>query len=205
MNKAVLVALVSILAVGCLLFTPLRGAEQRQPEAYVVIVGISNYADKQIKPRPFAEDDAKALYDLFTNKDYVGADADHIRLLLGEQDAKRNSQTATHADIIKALHWLATSARRDDLAIFVFLGQGSSLGETGDRVCYFASDSTLKGRAKDAVAAVEIGQELDKLKSQRFCAFVDVNFKGYAPGKDTIPEPTLDKQPYKEFPRTRER
>ena len=199
MNKAVLAALIGILAVATLLFAPLRGAEKKPPETYVVIVGISNYADKQIKPRLRAEDDARAWYDLFTNKDYMGADAEHMRLLLGEPDGKRDSQKATHENIIKGLHWLAANARRDDLAIFVFLGQGGSLGETGDRVCYFASDSTLKGRAKDAVAAAEIGQELDKLKSQRFCAFVDVNFKGYDPGKDPIPEPTLDKAPYKEF------
>ena len=72
-----------------LLALPLR-ADQSKAETdkssqpYVVMVGISTYADKQIKPRPHAEEDAKALFDLFTDKKYLGVDAEHSRLLLGD-------------------------------------------------------------------------------------------------------------------------
>ena len=58
---------------------------------------VSQYEDQQIKPRPHAEADAQALYDLFTNKDYLGVDADHIRLLLGSPDQQRKSQPAQPA------------------------------------------------------------------------------------------------------------
>ena len=58
-------------------------ADQAKPKAspsqtYAVLVGISEYADQQIKPRPHAEADVKALYDLFTNKDYLGLDDQHL-------------------------------------------------------------------------------------------------------------------------------
>ena len=78
---------------GLLLVLPLLGvtarAEDNSPQSYVVLIGISDYADKQIKPRPMAENDAKALYDLFTNKSFLGVEEDHVRLLLGKPDEKR--------------------------------------------------------------------------------------------------------------------
>jgi C-terminal peptidase prc len=180
---------------------PARAAEQAQStKAYVVLVGVSTYADKQITPRPHAEDDVKALYDLFTAKEYLGVGKDHIRLLLGgDADAKRNSTPATKENILKAAKWIETEAKPEDLVIFTFIGQGGTLGEKGDRLCYFASDSTVKDRDKNAVAAAEIGQEIDKLKSQHFCVFLDVNFKGFTLEKGSAPEPVLGEAPFREF------
>jgi carboxyl-terminal processing protease len=170
------------------------------PKAYIVLVGISNYADKQINPRPHAVEDVQALYDLFTKPQFLGVDKDHIRLLLGgSEDAARSSQPATHENILKAIKWVAAEAKPDDLVIFTFIGQGGTLGEKGDRLCYFASDSTVKDRQKNAVAAAEIGQDLEKLKSQKFCAFLDVNFKGFTPETGSAAQPTLGEAPYKEF------
>ena len=44
-------------------------AAEVTPQTYVVLVGISQYADQQVQPRPHAEADAKALYELFTSKE----------------------------------------------------------------------------------------------------------------------------------------
>src|SRR5262249_45342178 len=131
----------------------------KQPGAYVILVGVDSYADTQIKPRKHAEADALALYDVFTSKDYLGVNADHVRLLLGKPDEKRKSQPATHENVLKALTWGATNATKDDLVIFAFFGEGAPLG---DRTCYFCTDSTFKGRAKNALAAAEIEHELAK-------------------------------------------
>jgi C-terminal peptidase prc len=152
-----------------------------EPQAYVVLVGIDKYADAAIKPRQHAEADAKALYDLFTNKEYLGVPGDRIRLLLGSEDAKRKSQPATHANVVKALQWLAEKAGKDDLVIFGFFGEGAP---HGDQTCYLCSDSTVKGRAKDALIPAEISHEINRIKSQQFCAFIDVNFKGFDGGKN---------------------
>jgi carboxyl-terminal processing protease len=196
----------AVFVVG-LLALPLRAEEFKAPrpavragaQPYVVLVGVSNYEDKQIKARPHAEDDAKALYDLFTAKKYLGADAEHSRLLLGDSAKVPGSEPATRANILKALHWIADNAQANDLVIFGFFGEGGPLGEHGDHRCYFAADSTFKGRKKDAVADSEVGEALKHLKSQRFCVLLDVNFKGFTTDDKKITEPTLGSNPYKEF------
>lgn len=198
MTKAKWTGLLTGLVLALVIALPAWAAEA-SPQTYVVLVGISQYGDPQIKPRPHAETDAKALYDLFTNKDYLGVDADHIRLLLGSPDAERKSIPATRDNILKALHWIGTKTKRDDLVLFAFIGQGAPIGSSGSRLSYLAADSTLKDRATSSVAASDIEQELDPLQSEHFCAFLDVNFRGFKHGPETIPEPTLDTTPFREF------
>src|SRR5262245_11762209 len=98
MCKALTSSVLSVLLVG-LAVLPLRAAEDKKdengkPHPYIVLVGINEYADKQILPRPHAEQDAKALYDIFTSKDYLGVDADNVKLLLGKADENRKSEPA---------------------------------------------------------------------------------------------------------------
>jgi carboxyl-terminal processing protease len=173
---------------------PVRAVEE-PVQPYVVLVGINKYADKQILPRTSAEADAQALYDVLTSKDYLGVDAKHVRLLLGSEDEKRGAEIATRANVLKALTWLSKSAGKNDLAIFAYFGQGAPLGE---RAVYFTTDSTFKNRAKDAVASGDIENELDTLKSQKFVAFLDVNFLGFNVGKQDKPDPDL-RNFYREF------
>ena len=181
-----------------LLHTPaLRAVEAQPSQPRVVIVGIGKYADKQIKARKHAAADAQALYDLCTDKQYLGADPKNVRLLLGQPDDKRPSEPATRKNILAALEWLAKTAKPDDLTLFVFIGEGGPLGAKSERRCYFASDSTLKDRSKTAIAAADIAERLQKLKSRHFCAFLDVDFKGFVDPK--IAFPTLGSMPYREF------
>jgi C-terminal peptidase prc len=199
MTKAVTFRWFAVVVAALALALSARAADDRKPQTYVVLIGISDYADKQIKARPHAEDDVKALCDVLTNKDYLGVGEKNIRLLLGSEDKKRNSQPATRENILKALNWLSTEAKPNDLVILTFVGEGGPLGDSGDRRCYFASDSTFKGRDKDALAATEVGDALKNLKSERFCTFLDVNFKGYSGEAPGVGEPTLGPNPYKEF------
>ena len=200
MTKALSTRLLGALLAGLALAVPVRAEGKRAPTSYVVLVGVGNYADKQIKPRPHAEDDAKALYDLFRNKDYLGTPADHVKLLLGGEDAGRHAEKATHANILKALQDVAKEALPNDLVVFGFFGEGGPLGTSGDHRCYFAADSTFKGRDKDAVAEGEVADALKNLKSRRFCALLDVDFKGFTvPEGIKIAEISLGTTPYKEF------
>jgi C-terminal peptidase prc len=200
MTKAMLTRSLGAALAALVLALPVWADEApKASQPYVVVVGISNYPDKQIKPRPHAEDDAKALYDLFTNEKYLGVDAKHVRLLLGSDDPARKSQPATRDNILDALHWVSSKAKTNDLVIFAFFGEGGPLGESGDRRCYFAANSTFKGRDKDAVASAEIGDALKDLKSQRLCVLLDVDFKGFDAAGQAIAEPALGTTPYKEF------
>jgi C-terminal peptidase prc len=194
MTRKTLIGFAASLILVCLAYSPSFGEESKlQP--CVVLVGINHYQDKQILARPHAEADAQALYDLLTDKQYLGVPADHVRLLLGDADAKRGSEPATHANILKALTWASTTAGKNDPVIVAIFAQGAPLG---DRFCYFATDSTFKDRAKNAVAGGEIEHALEKLKSQKFCVFVDVNFKGFEAPKDASPEANLSAL-YREF------
>jgi len=160
-------------------------------QTYVVIVGMSNYGEKVIKPRAHAEDDAKALYDLFTNKDYSKAAPDHVKLLLGKKDDKRPSEEATHENTLKAMQWAFQSAKEDDLIVVAWFGQG---GPFGDRTCYFTTDTRFQeGKFRDALSAAELEPLVDKTKSNRVCVLLDVNFTGYDLGKENISELGLDK------------
>src|SRR5262249_40147364 len=149
MTKARLIGLLVVAFLAGCIVMPLQAAEA-QPQSYVVLVGVSEYADKEIQPRPHAEADVQALYDLFISKSHLGVPASQVRLLLGKADTARKSEPATHDNIVKALNWAVTSAKRDDLVVLAFVGQGSALR---DRPCYFASDSTFKDRAKNSVPA----------------------------------------------------
>jgi carboxyl-terminal processing protease len=191
---AFLVALVALTSSG-----PARAEDKATPHPYVIVIGIGQYHDKQIKPRPHAEDDAKALYQLFTDKGYLGVPDNHIRLLLGTPDEKDKSQPATRENILKALHWVVTEAKPGDPVLFAFIGEGGPMGTNGDRRCYFAVDSTFKGRDKDSVSADEIGEILKGLKSNHLCAFVDVDFKGFTAAGPGVADVSLGTSPYKEF------
>jgi C-terminal peptidase prc len=198
MFRTRIAGLLGVVIVALLVSPALVAEEPKQKtQARVVLIGISEYADKQIKARKHAEDDARALYDLFTSKDYLGVDSANIRLLLGKEDEKRKSIPATRKNILEALEWLARESNRDDLTLIAFIGEGGPLGDKSDRRCYFASDSTFKERHKTAVAIAEVEERLNKLKSRKFCAFVDVNFKGFL--DKTVLEPVLGATPYREF------
>src|SRR5262245_41626780 len=196
MTKTCWTGLFSLVVASC--FTPLaRGEEPKPSEPRAVLIGISEYKDKQIKARPHAEDDIKALYDLLLDKKYLGIKPENVRLLLGKADEKRNSQPATRANILDAAKWLASESRVGDLTLFIFVGEGGPLGEKSDRRCYFAFDSSFKDRATTAVAATDLEEALQKLKSQKFVALVDVNFRGFDDSK--VPATSLGQNAYREF------
>src|SRR4051812_26877665 len=133
MFKAMFPRTLAVLFAALALALPVRAAEApKPPQSYAILVGISDYADKQIKPRAHAEADAAALYDVLTNKDHLGIKSDNLRLLLGKKDAKRGSQDATRENVLKALQWVSDNAGPDDLVIFAFFGEGGPLGEAGD-------------------------------------------------------------------------
>lgn len=197
MTKVTKRGLAGVLAVVLAAALPLRAAEEPGAKTHpcAVLVGINQYNDPQIVPRAHAEADAQALYDLVTSKDYLGLAPDQVRLLLGSKDPKRPSDLATHDNVVNALKWVVANAGRDDLVLVAFIMQGAPLG---DRGCYLTTDSTFQGRGKNALAAVEIQKTLEKLKSQKFCAFVDVDFKGYKPDKGPALAVDLRKA-YQEF------
>jgi C-terminal peptidase prc len=181
-------ALLAALAVMATLAPWARAEDKATSKTYLVLVGVSTFDDPAITSRPAAEKDAKALYQLFTNKDYLGVDPANARLLLGTEDKDLKSEPATKANILKAIRWAAEKANKDDMVIFGVLGRG---GPVGDRTCFFTRESTVKDRAKDALATADIEHELEKLKSEKMVAIVDVDYKGVTLDKNSVVEPSV--------------
>ncbi len=177
--------------VALVVVTGLAPADAADSKAYVVLVGVSEFKDPAITPRPRAEADVKALYDLLVDKNSFEGGAEQVKLLLGKPDPARKSEPATRENIVKAVKWALSSATPDDLVLLCMVTQGAPIG---DRTCYFAADSTLKDRAKDAVGAGELELEFDKAKSTRICVLLDVDFKGYKENGEKISEGGLTRR-----------
>ncbi len=202
MTKAMRPGLVGSLLALLALPLPFQAAEKTpNPKTYAVLVGIGKFSDPAIKSRPHAVDDARALYDLFTSKEHHGMPRDQVKLLLsGPIDKERSSEVASRGNILQAVRWLAQQAGRDDRVLFAFIGQGAALGQRGDRIAYFATDSDVKDTARTGVLATALTDELDKLKSRHVCMFVDVYFKGYTRSNGGAPiEPNAGPALFREF------
>lgn len=157
---------------------------------YVVVVGAGQFEDKAIDPRPTADADAKALYDVFTDSKYLGVPADRANLLTSTADAARGGQVATRDAIVKAVESAINHTGKDDLIILAFFGRGAS---AGDRTAFLTPDTVFKERAKTSLV---FGSDLDgpfkKVKGQKILLLMDVHYKGFKPGgEEKVTEPTL--------------
>ena len=177
--------------------------ESKEGKAHVVVVGISKYKDPQIKERPNAENDAIALFNIFADSKYLGLTKENGTLLLGKPEKAKidghQAIEATRENILNALKNIASKANPEDLVIFTFIGEGGPLGDSGDRRCYFTSDSTFQDRDKNALASSDISDVLKNLKSNKFCTFLDIDFKGFQSKGKSVAEATLGTNPYQEF------
>ena len=155
---------------------------------YVVIVGVGEFTDPAISPRPTAEADARAFYDLFVNPAYHDAD-DRVRLLTAKPDAQRKSQLATRENIVKALHEAVAKTGKDETVIVAMFGRGAS---SGDQTCLFTSETQFKERAKTGLLGSDLDAEFKLAKDRKICLMLDIAFKGgFDAGKETLAEPTL--------------
>ena len=155
---------------------------------YVVVVGVGEFADKAIEPRPTAETDARAVYDLFADPQYSAAGPGRVVLLTGTADAKRNGQRATHDNVIKAVQAAAAATGKDDTIIVAVFGRGAS---SGDATCLFTADTLFKDRAKTGVLGSDLETALKGAKDRKICLMLDIAFKGFDAGKETLAEPSL--------------
>ncbi len=189
MNRVWITALLAafVVAGSC---TSSRADEPGGPPQgpFVVLVGVGEFTDPTIQARPTAEVDARAMYDLFADKTYFSAGADRVVLLTATADEKRNSQKATRENIVKALHEAATKTGKDDTIIVAIFGRGAS---SGDRTCIFTAETNFKERAKTGLLGSDLEAELKLVKDRKICLMLDIAFKGFDAGKETLAEPNL--------------
>jgi C-terminal peptidase prc len=163
-------------------------AEKAKPHAYVLLAGVGHFDDPSLAARPTAENDAKALYDLFVDPQYLGVDSSDIRILLSTEDKTRHSTPATRENILKALTWISETAGKSDLVIIGLFGRGASVG---DRTCFFCPGSTVKDRARDAVNSRDVEQAIKSLKTEKLLALMDIDYNVASLNKDAALEPNI--------------
>ncbi|MCI0702527.1 MAG: S41 family peptidase [Planctomycetia bacterium] len=157
-----------------------NGPPAKAQGPYVVIVGVGEFKDPAIKPRPTADTDAKAFHAMLTDTKFLGVHADRAKLLL--------SAAATREAIVKAVETAVASTGPDDTIILAFFGRGTS---TGDKPCFFTADSTVKDRGKTALQITDLEPAIKKIKGQSLLFMMDVQYKGgIDAGKEKIVEPS---------------
>lgn len=148
---------------------------------YVVVVGVGEFKDAAIKPRPTADADAKALHAMLADPKFLGVPADRAKLLL--------SAAATRDAVVKAVDAAAAATGPDDLLLVAFFGRGTS---AGDKPCFLTSDSTVKDRAKTALLVSDLEPAFKKVKGQNVVFLMDVQYKGgIEAGTEKIVEPNV--------------
>ena len=158
-----------------------NGEDAKSHGPYAVIVGVGDFKDKAISPRPTADADAKALHALLTDPRYLGIPSTRAKLLL--------STDATRDAIVKAIDTAAAATGPDDLLLIAFFGRGTS---AGDKPCFFSADSTVKDRAKTALMVSDLGAAFKKVHKQHVVMLLDVQYKGgIDAGKEKIVEPNI--------------
>ncbi|MGB4818080.1 MAG: tetratricopeptide repeat protein [Saprospiraceae bacterium] len=103
-------------------------------QTYAVVVGISDYQDKDIPDLRFADKDAEAFANFLRSNAGGNLDHDHLKLLVNEE--------ATMAQFANALDWLWEVCKEGDQAIIYFSGHGDvekkSLTQPGFLLCWDA-------------------------------------------------------------------
>lgn len=101
---------------------------------YAVVVGISDYQDKDIPDLRFADKDAEAFANFLRSPAGGSLNTDHLKVLLNKQ--------ATMAQFANALDWLMENAKENDQAIVYFSGHGDvekkTLTQPGFLLCWDA-------------------------------------------------------------------
>src|SRR4051812_19993561 len=111
--RAWLLGTVALVA-ACGTWYPVRADGPAGPAGpFVVVVGAGQFQDAAIDPRPTADVDARALFDLLTDPKYLGVPAERARLLLSAADGERNAPAASRENIVKAVEAAAARTTRD--------------------------------------------------------------------------------------------
>lgn len=119
---------------GAQIKTPSPHSGEGRGEAYAVVVGISDYQDKDIPDLRFADKDAEAFANYLRSNAGGNLDNDHMKVLINQQ--------ATVAQFAIALDWLMEVVKENDQVILYFSGHGDvekkTLTQPGFLLCWDA-------------------------------------------------------------------
>ena len=132
---SILFAVANLFSQGQKGAAPISSAEQKKTgNTYAVVIGISDYQDKDIPDLRFADKDAEAFANFLRSNAGGNLDNDHLKLLLNEK--------ATVAQFAIALDWLMEVVKEQDKVIIYFSGHGDvekkTITQPGYLLCWDA-------------------------------------------------------------------
>jgi tetratricopeptide (TPR) repeat protein len=114
--------------------TPISKSSVTHEQTYAVVIGISDYQDKDIPDLQYADKDALAFAGFLQSPAGGSLDEDHLKVLINEE--------ATVAQFATALDWLWEVVKENDKVIIYFSGHGDverkSLTQPGFLLCWDA-------------------------------------------------------------------
>ncbi|HMW38760.1 MAG: tetratricopeptide repeat protein [Saprospiraceae bacterium] len=126
---------------GATPISSVNGHQSMVKNTYAVVVGISDYQDKDIPDLRYADKDAEAFANYLKSPAGGSLDPDHLAVLTNQQ--------ATAGRIAEALDALIEKARKDDQVIIYFSGhgdvEGKKLTQPGFLLCWDAPSRVYMG------------------------------------------------------------
>jgi len=164
-------------------------SEDKAPKSqtHAVVVGVGSFADPEIKPRPTADEDARTIAGLLTDKAVGQVPSENVAVLLSKADDRFGAKEATKANILAAIGAAAKKVGQHDTLLVYMVMQGSTAGE---KPCVFATDSTFKDRVKNAILGGDLEEQLKGLKSEQVLVVIDFNLKA-AETKESLLAPNI--------------
>jgi carboxyl-terminal processing protease len=164
-------------------------ADDKAPKSHThaVVVGVGHFTDPDIKSRPTADEDAKTIAGILTDKAIGQVPSENVAVLLSKADDKFGAKEATKANIVAAIGDAVKKVGQHDTLIVYLVMQGSTAGE---KPCLFATDSTFKDRVKNGLMAGDMEPQLKGLKSEQVLVFIDFDLKA-ANTKEALLAPNI--------------
>lgn len=148
-----------------------------QPNAYAVIIGISQYREEVIPKVPYAVTDAEVMAAVLEH--YGGIPKSHIRLL--------TESRATGNDLRAIGDWLRMRAKSDSTIYIYFAGHGTPNAKTGD--AYLVPWDGHPDFPSGLYPLKELYTTLNALPSQEIIVILDSCFSG-ATGRSVLAKGT---------------
>jgi hypothetical protein len=141
------------------------GAADDTPEIFALVVGVSSYRSKDIKPLRYADKDARLMAEHLASAAGAGIGPDHMLLLLNEQ--------ATREAILGAFRDFLTRSGPNDIVFLYFAGHG--LTSTREQATYFLGyDAELPSLSGTAVDQRDIARLLtEQVRAGKIVFFLD--------------------------------
>jgi formylglycine-generating enzyme required for sulfatase activity len=140
---------------------PIKAIDHIGERRYALVIGVNDYADKNIPDLTTAEADAKALFAVLTDPEAGGIDKKNATLLVGEDATTRNIKRHL-ADLRKV--------PVESTVFIYFSGHGA---KEADEAFWVSQDAEIDALAASGVADRDVRAFLERIPSQRVIVMID--------------------------------